>query len=261
MATSAQVAEFRQANKDLTLLAQSQLQDFLSSFQLSGDPVQVRNALLEFFPELVATYGDVSALLSSDFYDMLRDAPPSAASFRAAYAAPVDAAQAQASTRWAVGPLFDQDEALFLTNILGATQRLVLQRGRDTIFESAAGDPIRTGVARIPRGTKTCKFCIMLASRGAAYSSEVSAELVVGRGSNRTGYDENGKRLTGGIGQGVKARGSQKIAERFHDDCDCETVTIRSDKDWPDGHDVAEFKKLYEAGSGVGRDLPSEEKV
>lgn len=243
--------------KDLSLLAQEQLQDFLSSFRLEGDPVQVRNALLQFFPELVATYGDVSALLASDFYDMLRDVPVSSASFRAAFSAPTDVGKAEGATRWAVGPLFDGDVDLFMSQILGATQRLVLDRGRRTFYDSAAGDPVRTGVARIPRGINTCSFCIMLASRGAVYRSQVSAELVVGRGSNRTGYDANGKRLTGGIGGGIKARGSRQLGELFHDNCFCETVTIRYESDWPDGFDLAEMQRLYEAGAS-GRKTPSD---
>lgn len=242
----------------MSALAQEQLRDFLSSFALDGDPAVVRDALLQFFPELVGTYGDVSALLASDFYDALRDVPPSAASFDAVFAAPTDPAMAEASARWAVGALFEEDVDLFWSQILGATQRLVLDRGRGSFYESAAADPIRTGVARIPRGTDTCFFCIMLASRGAVYRSEVSAELVVGRGANRTGYDADGKRLTGGIGGGVKARGKRPLAETFHDNCDCATVTVRSDSDWPDGYDLSEMKRRHEAGLGTGRFAPDE---
>lgn len=234
------------------------MQDFLSSFRLDGDPVRVRNALLAFFPELVTTYGDISALLAADFYDMLRDVPPSAASFQAAFSAPTDPAKAEGSVRWAVGPLFEQDADLFLSQMLGATQRLVLDRGRGSFYDSAAADPVRTGVARIPSGTDTCAFCIMLASRGAVYQSEVSAELVVGRGSNRTGYDADGKRLSGGIGGGVKARGTKKMGDLFHDNCDCVTVTVRSERDWPDGYDLSELKSRYEAGVGTGRYAPAD---
>lgn len=237
---------------------------------------------MQFFPELITTYGDVSALLATDFYDSVRDVPPSAASFRAAFAQPVDPGKAEGSVRWAVGSLFPGNETVyefdrltgnevavgtrlvparpdqFVSHILGATQRLVSERGRGTIFSSAAADPIRTGVARVPQGLSTCAFCIMLASRGAVYQSEVSAELVVGRGSNRTGYDANGKRLAGGIGQGTKTRGNKPLAEQFHDNCDCTTVTIRSERDWPEGHDLEAFRDLYKKGSGVGRDIPAD---
>lgn len=235
------------------MLAQSQLQDFLSNFRLDGDPVRVRNALLVFFPELVTTYGDVSALLAADFYDMLRDVPPSASSFRAAFAAPIDSGKAQGSVRWAVGPLFDEDAELFTSQILGATQRLVTQRGRDSMYGSAFADPVATGIARVPSGTDTCEFCIMLASRGPVYRSEVNSELVVGRGSNRTGYDALGRRLSGGIGGGVKARGSQELGSVFHDNCDCTTVVVRSPADYPRGYNPDRLLAIYEQGSGTGR--------
>ena len=207
------------------MLAQSQLQDFLSSFRLDGDPVRVRNALLQFFPELVTTYGDVSALLAADFYDMLRDVPPSAASFRAAFAQPVDPAKAQGSTRWAVDALFAEDEQLFTSQILGATQRLVTQRGRDTIFDNAGRDPVRTSVARIPSGTDTCTFCIMLASRGAVYTDLVAAGEM----------------------------------NDFHDNCDCVPTVIRSKRDYPEGHDLARFTDLYTSGLGTGRYAPTDD--
>lgn len=175
---------------------------------------------MQFFPELVTTYGDVSALLAADFYDMLRDVPPSAASFRAVFAEPVRVAQSQASVRWAAGSLFGEGgAALFMTQIAGTTQRLVSQRGRDTIFSSARRDPVRTMVARVPSGAETCRFCVMIASRGAVYDTDT------------------------GMG-------------RFHNNCDCVPTVIRSAKDFPEHYDPAFYLGLYQEGSGVGRDAP-----
>lgn len=212
--------------------------------------------LLEFFPDLVVTYGDTAAVLGADWYDMLRDVPPSAAAFRAVTTPPASTEQAQGSVRWAVGPLWEDAPDTALANLVGATQRLVLQPGRDTIWDSAGADPVRTGVARVPAGTTTCRFCVMLASRGPVYQSQVSAEAVVGRGSNRTGYDANGRRLAGGIGGGVKARGPQDLGKKFHDACDCVSVVIRSTADYPEGYDPDAYMELYRKGSGVGRDEP-----
>ena len=239
-------------------LAQQDLADLWSSLNLSGDPARVRDALLEFFPDLLTAYGDTAAVLAADWYDLLRDVPASAKSFDAVLAAPAPTAQAEASARWAVGPLFldDPDPALAFSQLMGSTQRLVLQPGRDTIWTSAGADPVRTGVARVPSGTTTCRFCVTLASRGPVYQSQVSAELVVGRGSNRTGYDANGKRLAGGIGGGVKPRGTQAIGNSFHDGCDCVSVVIRSAADYPDGYDPAALLDLHRAGAGIGRDEP-----
>lgn len=258
MATAAQVAEFRRANQTLTDLAQAELTDFWSSLNLGGDPARARDALLMFYPDLITAYGDTAAVLGTDWYDLLRDVPASAASFRAVLANPAPVEQAIGAARWGLAPLFLEDPDLALSRLLGSAQRLVLQPGREGIYRSAASDPYVTGVARIPSGTETCKFCIMLASRGPVYQSQVSAELVVGRGSNRTGYDSNGKRLSGGIGGGVKPRGSQALAQRFHDDCDCVPTVIRSQADYPEGHDLDLYKSLYEQGSGLGRDIPAD---
>lgn len=253
------MAEYRQANQALVSLAQRDLADFWSALNLSGDPARVRDELLKFFPDLLQAYGDTAAVLGADWYDLLRDVPTSSRAFDAVMAAPAATDQAENAARWAIGPLFAEDPNGALSNLLGAAQRLVMQPGRDSVIASAALDPVRTGVARVPSGATTCRFCVMLASRGPVYRSSVSAELVVGRGSNRTGYDSTGKRLSGGIGGGVKARGKQPIASRFHDHCDCATVVIRSASDYPEGYDPAALYDIYQQGSGIGRDIPADE--
>lgn len=190
---------------------------------LNGSPVAVRSALLEFFPELVTIYGSTAAVLGSDFYDMLRVVPPSAAAFRAASAQPVEAAVAAGSARWALGALFAEDTELFTSQMRGATQRLVQQPFRETVFTAASKDPVRTGVARVPAGSTTCRFCVMLASRGAVYHTSESA------GQSRT----------------------------FHDNCDCMSVVVRSAGDYPEGYDLGAMKTLYAEQSGIGRDIPA----
>lgn len=226
MATAAQVAEFREANRSLVLLAQRDLTDFWSALRLTGDPGRVRDDLLDFFPELLTAYGDAAALLGADWFDMLRDAPPSAASFRAALARPVDTEQAEASARWALGPLFadEPDPGSALSLLMGSAQRLVLQPGRVTVWDSVRRDPVSRSFARVPSGLTTCKWCVMLASRGFAYTSDEAA------------------------GQGIE----------FHDNCDCVIVPGRNRDDLPEDYDLDYFINLYQDGSGVGRDLPAD---
>jgi hypothetical protein len=256
MATTAQVAEFRQANRSLVLLAQRDLRQFWESLNVLGSPDAIKNALLEFFPELLTAYGDTAAVLGADWYDMLRDVPPSVASFSALLAAPAGTEQAEGAARWALGPLFaeDPDPVSVLKNLMGSTQRLVLQPGRDSFWTSAKADPVRTGVAVIPRGGETCKFCIMLASRGAVYSESFATGFIVaGRGVDAS--VTAGK--AGGQGLGVKARGKREIGlPKFHDDCDCEMVAIRSRDDYPEGYNRGFYQRLYEERSGYGRDIP-----
>lgn len=244
--------EFREANQALVALAQRDLADFWNSLRLSGDPATVRDELVSFFPDLVQGYGDTAAVLGADWYDLLRDVPSSARSFGAVIADPLPAEQAEQTARWAIAPLFVEQPDDALARLLGATHRMVLQPGRDSVWDSAQMDSFRTGVARVPSGTTTCKFCVMLASRGAVYQSQVSAELVVGRGSNRTGYDANGKRLRGGIGGGVKPRGKRDLGRKFHDRCDCVSVVVRSPSDYPEGYDPEALYSLYQEGVGIG---------
>lgn len=217
MVSAAQVAEFRQANRDLVSLAQSDLTDFWSALNLNGNPIVVRDNLLEFFPELIQDYGNTAAVLGADFYDAIRDAPPSAASFRAGMASVPDVDQAQSVARWGLGPLFTlNDPAQSLLDLLGATQRLVLQAGRSTIIDAATSDPVRTGFARIPAGP-TCRFCTMVASRGFVYATARSA------------------------GQ----------SNEWHNDCDCVVIAGTSKRDLPEGYDLTALSRAYAAGEGT----------
>lgn len=236
MATPQQIEEFRTAQQMLVTLGQSQLRDLLSAFSLSSDPKSVRDALLRFFPDFMVAFGDTAAVLGADFYDMVRDLPPSAGTVQTVLAQPAKTKQAEGTARWALGALFatDPDWAAFESALLGGAQRLILQPARQTVdlmsqSDARSGKVAAVGWARNvnpsrAKSGKSCDFCIMLAGRGPVYRSEESAGAVVGRGSDRTGLDADGNRLSGGIGSGVKQRGDRELAAEFHDNCNCTTV-------------------------------------
>lgn len=57
----------------------------------------------------------------------------------------------------------DEEQALeYVQNLIQTVGRLTMQR-------AVANDPTKPRWARVPRGAKTCAFCLMLASRGFAY--------------------------------------------------------------------------------------------
>jgi len=220
MVTSAQLARFRANNAELVSLAQDTLAGFWGSLDTAGNPLDVKRALLGFFPELVTSYGDAAALLAVDFYDETRNVPVSASRFRATLAKPPVRAQSEAVARWGLGPLFDPEPHPFasLTHLSGALQRLVLQAGRTSIISAAGRDPIRTGFARIPIGV-TCKWCTLLASRGFVYWSEESA----GR------------------------------FDKWHDKCDCAVVAGTDPDSLPEDYDLTLYENAYANGEGIGR--------
>lgn len=215
---------------------QEQLGDVLASFGPSSSPERVRDFLLSVFPEFMTSFGDTAAVLGADFYDMVRNVPVSSGRLSTVFAHPAKTKQSEGTVRWAVGALFadEPDWASFESLLMGASQRLVLQPARQTIDLMSRAD-VRSGkVAAVgwsrnvnpsrAKSGKSCDFCVMLAGRGPVYRSEGSAGAVVGRGSDRTGLDGDGNRLSGGIGGGVRARGVQERAAEFHDDCNCTTV-------------------------------------
>lgn len=220
MATAQQVSQFRLANQSLVALALRDLSAFWGALNLAGSPVAVRDALLEYFPELLTLYSDTAAVLAGDFYDELRNVPASSARFAALLAEPTDPEVARADARWALGPLFqaEPDPLQVFSNLEGVTHRLILQSGRDTIANSAFRDPVRTGYARIPGGLTTCKWCVMLASRGAVYGSAASA-----------GAEGN----------------------KYHSHCDCVPTPVRSFRDLPEEYDIREYQRLYAEGEGI----------
>lgn len=267
MPTAVDTAELRAANDALTAAAANDLADFWSALSESFSSQQFSDAILGFFPDLVASYGDTAAVIAADWYNAirpqltgLRASGSAQAAFRALPSDPIGAEQAAAAARWAMTPMFqtERDPTQTLINLSAVAQRLIRQPGRDTIWDSAMRDPVRVGVARVPRGDVTCRFCVMLASRGAVYHSVESAGGVVGRGSTRTGLDANGRRLAGGVGGGVKARGKTALGRKYHNDCDCDTVIVRTPADYPDGYDLDRLRSLYQDGAGIGRDLPDE---
>lgn len=60
-------------------------------------------------------------------------------------------------------------------DLVSLAGQLVRQTARLTIEETSDADTSKPRYARVPSGPKTCAFCVMLASRGFAYSSERSA--------------------------------------------------------------------------------------
>jgi hypothetical protein len=134
-----------------------------------------RPAMIEFvngaIRQITSAYGELAAVRAAEFYDEVREV----GGFSGKAAVPVSGKtpeeQLKAVVRWGIGPLWEEtprpDAAL--KRLVGSTQRLSLQPGRNTIYEMVKRDRIR--YAHMPQG-KTCAFCMMLASRGAVYWSD-----------------------------------------------------------------------------------------
>lgn len=236
MTAATVVADYRADLGRLAALARRDLKAFLAETR-GMDPARLRDVLEAILPDLDGPYTAAAAQVAAAFYDDLRPAPGVFAPVLADDVMSPELAGVRA--RWGVGPLFTGGSIDDVESLLGgALQASIFDSARDTISGSAAADPVKVGYQRMAR-PGACAFCGLLASRGAVYGDD--SGRVKGRGSSRTGYDADGRRLRGGIGGGVKPRGSRAIGEKYHDDCKCVVVPV-----WA-GTDMAELAASEEA--------------
>lgn len=175
--TATAVRNYRESQKNLSRLAERDLRAFWASLD-HFNPLQAVAALEAFLPEVIAAYGDVGAAAAADYYMEIREESGVAKAHRVQVASPTPREQSVISTKWAVGPIFSQEPnpIAALTNLIDITDRLIKKPGRDTLVTNIQRDPVRARYARVPTGAETCTFCLMLASRGADYLTEASAE-------------------------------------------------------------------------------------
>lgn len=225
MTSRSDVEAFRRATLTLSERAQADVARIFARFDPVRQKDELRAALLEVMPEIVAGYGEASAAVAADFYEGLREDAKVKGSFATPLAVAAPAAQVLASTRWATSGLYvPADElrpAAVLGNLHKATDRLVKLPGRQTLAGALTNDPSRPRFARIPTGRTTCRFCATLASRGAVYVTKETA---------------------GGLTD-------------FHDHCDCSVTAIFDGQALPAGYDPKFYEEVYKAEGGSKLDL------
>lgn len=166
-------AEHRRDLAELTSIAENDLRIL---FRQADTADEVRDALMDTLPRLVAIYGAAAATLAADWYDERRDELGVDGSFRAIPAALVaDSGRFEALARWAVEPLYQAapDTVTALAKVSGGVQRLIADADRETVLGSVRHDPQGSGWSRHTDGS-ACDFCRGIAGRGAVYSAETA---------------------------------------------------------------------------------------
>lgn len=219
MASQEQISRLGAAQRRVAELVQGQLSAFFGALNLSR-PEQARDALLEFMPILVNQFGAVSEQIALEWYEGVR-----ANGYLAVPATNrIPNAAIEAKIRYQAGQLWSENPASTLVGLNAAMMKYVRQPGRDAIAYNSYREGIR--YARVPRGEKTCAFCLMLASRTDEW-------LYLSK-------DTAGFNL--------------KSGEKFHDGkCDCEVIPVESEDDFPDPHARREMFEMYrESTNQVG---------
>lgn len=167
MVSAADEAELRQALIGVRALVDRDLTAFFTSLNLDR-PESARDQLLEFVPLLVAQYGEAAASFAADWYDEMRDAAGVPGSFRAAEQTSPYEDATEGLVRRAAGALFTDTPAAALLTLTTSAGKYALAAGRETVARATDRDPRASGWQRVTR-SGSCRFCRMLAQRGAVY--------------------------------------------------------------------------------------------
>lgn len=187
MTLSAQTAALTEQHRQAQLQVQRQtLRDFLLLWPLwNGDASSFAN-LIQATDPLVQTYRSISASLAGAYYTSFRAAEKVTGqpSVQLSPSVPIDQLAAsmystgQSTIKQALstGRTAEQARKVALVRTSGAVTRHVLNGARDTVLQSAQADKQSIGWARVTDGTP-CAFCALLASRGAVYWDESTADF------------------------------------------------------------------------------------
>lgn len=220
MTSRAELDQLTQAQAALVSMAERELRQAFGALDLS-DPYAARDAMLEVYPAVVRRYGDLAASVAVEWFEDVYAMP-------AQMADPLPTIQSTETVRYTAGHLFSENPSAFLSPVLVKLDRLVKQPGRDTLASSAQKNGLR--YVRVPKGAKTCAFCLTMASRAA---SNIQG---VGDYTYSTRY----------------AAGAQGTGNEYHGKCDCAVMPLRDDESLPRGYDPNALYDMYLSAGGAG---------
>lgn len=134
--------------------------------RVPGSPEARRAALLDSIPPIIGYFAEGSAALAVDFYEETRADAGVDREFLTELVINDRTVKIRRAVAWAAEPLFVGEDAG--ERLREVVQLEVARPHRDTILTNRRNDPASVGWRRITNGG--CKFCRMLADRGAVYS-------------------------------------------------------------------------------------------
>lgn len=136
-------------------------------YGLNGSPDARRAALLNGVAEIIGYFSEGSAALAVDFYEEERERAGVPGGFVTQFVINDRTVKIRRGVAWASDPLFSDDEETASKRLAEIVQLETSTPYRDTILTNRRNDPESVGWRRISSGG--CRFCRMLADRGAVY--------------------------------------------------------------------------------------------
>lgn len=161
----------------ITAAAQQELREVAAS--AAEDPAALRSALFAATPLLISDYAEASAALALDWFEEIRFESGVSAPFRPRPVVPVADDDVAAIVARTTEPLheilqgiereYQEALAASLSALEAEVQKEVAAGFRETVTENAKADPAAAGWKRHAQ-PDACKFCRMLAAKGAVYT-------------------------------------------------------------------------------------------
>lgn len=212
--------EYNQLTEGISGALSAQLLSLVNGLD-NGSKADLRNALIQAYPEVLYPFLETSAELGSTFYEANRSLAMGG-SYSALVARPgLSEPAVEGLIRFAVSPLGLELGSTLVTKILSeAGDRMMRSAGADSIAMNVGADQTAYGYARVPE-VGACEFCAMLSTR--VYDSKSTAMSVSGVTRRQKGLPRGAKPKWV---QYQRSGHTQPLGKEFHDNCKCDAVPV-----------------------------------
>ena len=131
--------------------------------------------VLEALRMVLPGYTDASAQASADFYDAVREMQVGEAMGATAVSGYNPVAMERAVRAFVQGIVDGAPVEQFNRKVADRVDYEIKRAANVSVVENAARDPLHPRYARVPAGSETCGFCLMLSSFGFHYTTEEAA--------------------------------------------------------------------------------------
>lgn len=154
--------------------AQAKLAADLAKIDFTADVATIREAVIARMEFYCGPYANMAAILAANFYDGLREI-----SVGKKLGALAESGREPIATERAVRGIMqdvvDGKPEVAVGKLVSRADYEIKKSAGECVYRNGKRDPLKPKYARVPSGGETCRFCIMLASRGFVYHSEEAA--------------------------------------------------------------------------------------
>ncbi len=136
---------------------------------------ECRDIVLQALAAIMPTYTDAAAQIGADMYDAVRKEAVGEAMGATAMSGYEPDATIGAIKAFVQDIVEGKTAEQFNRKVLARVDRDIRRAENMSVAENAMRDPLKPKYARVPSGSETCGFCIMLASRGFVYTTPEAA--------------------------------------------------------------------------------------